>query len=104
MERISAQWFFFFQACHGINVPRIPKHPTMGAKPISRFDLGHDFLIMEGSSVKSVISERLQPRSETMGRKTGSFLGSFEGKINDFIRGCNRVSVAGYSVLKPGWV
>src|SRR5208337_5399130 len=39
-----------------------------------------------------------------MGWEIGSFSGSFEGKINDFVRVCNRISVTGYSILKSGWV
>ena len=76
----------------------------MGTKSFSRLDLSHDLFIIEISTVKCIISECLQPRSETMGREIGPFLGSFEGKINDFIRGCNRISVTGYSILKSGWV
>src|SRR4030043_787956 len=76
----------------------------VGTKFFSRFDLAQDFLIIEVSSVKSIISERLQPRSETIRWEIGPFLGSFEGKINDFIRVCNGVSVTGYAILKPGWV
>ena len=101
---ISAQGLFFFEAARGIIIPRIPEHPAARTKSVSCFDLARDLFVFELSSVKGIVSERLKPRPEVLGGQFGPLLGPFEGKIDDFIRVCNRNSVAGYSILKSGRV
>jgi hypothetical protein len=50
-----------------ISITRVPEHPAMGAKIFCRSDLPPNFCAIEGSLVKGIISECLEPWPESNG-------------------------------------
>src|SRR5882757_4990800 len=84
----------------GIDVARIPQHPSIGASIAGRLDLLADLVGAEVLSAKGVVGERLQPGPVSYRRAGRAPFALLERLVDDLVGVLDGIAVAGNAELE----